>query len=146
MVIREWEQDDGEACVRVLLDAYNREPWNNQWTRETAERYLGEFVSSKDFFGFVACREGGEVVGAMFAHGKTWWTGDEAYVDELFVRSDCQRQGYGKALIRQGEDYCKTKGLTGLTLLTNRYMPAKDFYEKNGYKLAEHIAFLYKDV
>jgi aminoglycoside 6'-N-acetyltransferase I len=34
--------------------------------------------------------------------------------------------------------------LAGVTLLTNRFYPAMDFYKKNGFEEAGHVVFLYK--
>lgn len=144
-MIRDFEKGDLDFCVQLLIETYNCEPWNNCWTTETATRYLSEFISSKDFIGFIA-EENQEIIGAMFAHRKTWWTNDEVYVDELFIKPKFQKHGYGKALLNHAENYCKSKGLAGLTLLTNRYMPAKSFYEKNGYTLAEHVIYFYKEI
>jgi aminoglycoside 6'-N-acetyltransferase I len=142
-MIREFYPDDMETCVRLLVEAYNGEPWNNHWTIETATRYLNEFVSNDNFVGFVAC-ENEAVVGAMFAHRKTWWTNDELFVDELYVTPHLQRQGYGESLLAHAERYAKSRNLAGLTLLTNGYFPAKKFYEKHRYVQAEHVIFMYK--
>lgn len=144
-MIREFKQEDLHSCVQLLMETYNCEPWENLWTVETGTRYLSEFVSSNEFVGFIAEYKK-SIIGAMFAHKRTWWTNDEVYVDELFIKPAFQNQGYGKGLLQHGESYCKSKGLAGLTLLTNRYMPSKSFYEKNGYTLAEHIIFFYKEV
>jgi len=71
---------------------------------------------------------------------------DEVFVYELFVKPSMQRNGCGKNLTDYGESHCKEKRLAGLTLLTSLYMPSKSFYGKNGYTLAEHIVFYYKEV
>jgi aminoglycoside 6'-N-acetyltransferase I len=90
--------------------------------------------------------EADEIVGVMFAHRKTCWTNDEIFIDELFIKPDRQRQGYGKILMDQAEELSKELGLGGVTLLTNKHHPAKLFYEKNGYTVAEHVIFMYKEV
>ena len=141
--IREFENTDLDCCTRVLIQAYNGEPWRNHWTDETATRYLREFAESKSFVGFVIC-VGKEVVGAAFTHVKTWWTSDELFVDEIFIKPEMQRKGHGRALLGAVEEYAKSRGLAGVTLLTNKYMPAKRFYERDGYVLAEHVVFMYK--
>ncbi len=141
--IRELQSQDLDACAALLIEAYNAEPWKNHWTRETAVKYLREFAESKNFVGFVVA-EGGEIIGAEFAHVKTWWTNDELFVDELFIRPEMQRKGFGRALLQHAEDYARSRGLAGVTLLTSKYMPAKAFYDKNGYLLAEHVIFMYK--
>lgn len=144
-MIRDFHPDDLERCVALLISAYNIDPWNNHWTVATASRYLNEFVASAHFVGFVLC-ENELIVGALFAHRKTWWTNDELFVDELFVDPEFQRQGYGWRLLSHAEAYAKSAGLAGLTLLTNRYFPAKTFYEKHGYQEADHVVFLYRVV
>ncbi len=144
MKIRELVPDDIEACVKILMEAYNPPPWNDHWTKETGLRYLSDFMSSSKFIGFAAIEESGEIAGAVFAHRKVWWTNDEIFVDELFIRPDRQRQGYGKMLMDRVEGLSNELGLGGVTLLTNQYLPAKDFYEKKGYSIADHVIFMYK--
>ena len=145
MKIRKLLPGDIDMCVRLLIATYNPPPWNNHWTEETGKKYLAEFMSNNKFIGFVAV-EDDEIVGAMFAHRKVWWTNDEIFIDELFIKPDRQRQGYGKLLMDQAEELSKELGLGGVTLLTNKYLPAKSFYEKNGYTAAEHVVFMYKEV
>jgi aminoglycoside 6'-N-acetyltransferase I len=144
-MIREFHPDDMDTCVHLLIEAYNGEPWNNHWTIETATRYLNEFVSNDNFVGLVIC-ENEAIVGAMFAHRKTWWTNDELFVDELYITPHLQRQGYGERLLTHAEGYAQSTGLAGLTLLTNRYFPAKAFYAKHGYIQADHVIFMYKEL
>lgn len=144
MEIRKLLSDDIDMCVELLIATYNPPPWNNHWTEESGKKYLSEFISNNNFIGFVAV-ENDEIVGAMFAHRKAWWTNDEIFIDELFIRPDQQHHGYGKLLIGQAEELSKELSLGGVTLLTNKYLPAKLFYEKNGYVSAEHVVFMYKE-
>ena len=144
-MIREIHSNDIETCANLLIEAYNTEPWNNRWTIDTANKYLNEFYSSKNFVGFVIC-ENDVIIGAMFAHRKTWWTNDELFVDEFYIAPRLQRQGYGKSLLEHAELYTKSQNLAGLTLLTNRYFPAKNFYEKHNYIQADHVVFMYKEI
>ena len=145
MKIRKLLLNDIDACVTLLIEAYNPPPWNDHWTVETGKRYLSDFISNSNFIGYVVA-ESDEIVGAMFARRKVWWTNDEIFVDELFIKPDRQRQGYGKLLMDRIEELSKELGLGGVTLLTNRHYPAKMFYEKNGYMGAEHVIFMYKEV
>ena len=145
MKIRELLHDDIDTCVKMLIAAYNPPPWNDHWTEETGKKYLSDFISNSKFIGYVVI-ESDEIVGAMFAHRKPWWTNDEIFIDELFIKPDRQRHGYGKMLMDRTEELSKELGLGGVTLLTNKYHPAKLFYEKNGYTVAEHVIFMYKEV
>jgi aminoglycoside 6'-N-acetyltransferase I len=145
MKLRKLLIDDLEACVNLLIEAYNPSPWNYHWTQETGKKYLSEFICNDNFIGYVLL-ESEEIIGAMLAHRKTWWTNDEIFVDELFIKPDRQRHGCGEMLMKEAEQLAKEMGLGGVTLLTDRYHPAKLFYEKNGYTLAEHVIFMYKEV
>ena len=144
MNLRQTLPDDLNACVNLLMETYNPPPWNNHWTQDTGTKYLSELMSNDNFIGYVIT-EADMIIGAMFARRKTWWTNDEIFIDELFIKPDCQRQGYGGKLIAQAEKLSKELGLGGVTLLTNKYHPAKLFYDKNGYIVAEHVLFMYKE-
>jgi GNAT superfamily N-acetyltransferase len=143
--IRQIGAEDMSACAELLMDAYNRGPWHNRWTAETAERYLSEILKAQRFRGLLM-EEDGRAVGAAFCHGRTWWTADELYVDEFFIASDMQRKGLGGELLQRVEEYARAEGLAGVTLLTNRHFPARDFYLKHGYAEAVHVLFMYKTV
>jgi len=144
-MIRELHSNDIDACVKILIAAYNPSPWNDHWTEESGKRYLSDFVSNTNFIGYVII-EADEIIGALFAHRKVWWTNDEIFVDELFIKPDRQSRGYGKCLMDRAEELSKELGLGGVALLTNKYHPAKLFYERNGYTVAEHVIFMYKEV
>ncbi len=142
-MIRPWQKEDLEGCAKMLMAAYNREPWRNRWTPETALRYLGEFAGSPQFAGWVSLQDG-RLAGALFGRRKTWWTQDELFIEELFVHPDFQGQGHGKALLRAAEAFCVREALAGVTLLTDRNMPAKSIYERLGYATAGHVVFMYR--
>jgi len=144
-MIRVYAKEDLTECACLLMAAYNDEPWCDHWTEETGSRLLSEFAASSGFVGWVA-QEGDRLIGAMFARRKTWWTNDELFVEELFVDPYFQGKGIGKALLDTAEQHCREQSLGGVTLLTNRHMPAKAFYEKNGYTLADHVVYFYKVV
>lgn len=141
--IRDITPADIETCAALLIDAYNREPWNDHWTMETATRLLREFMQVERFKGFLL-EEDGVAVGAAFCHSRTWWTNDELFVDEFYIANNKQRMGLGGELMAAVEAYTKAMGLAGVTLLTNRYFPAMDFYRKLGFEEAGHVVFLYK--
>ncbi len=145
MQIEYIKENNIPECAELLIKTFNREPWNDQWTSESAQRYLKEFFSFPRFVGFMIV-EDGKVVGAAFCHEKTWWTKDELYIDEFYVSPDVQRKGYGKALLQYIEQYIKERSLSGFILLTNRNTPAARFYEKNGFKEINDMILMFKRV
>ena len=144
-MIKPFSCEDLELCARLLVETYNGPPWNDSWTQETAVRFLEEFTEFKRFFGFTLW-EDGALIGAAFCREKAWWTHDEIYVEEFYIAPQYQGRGHGTLLLKAIEDYIRERGLAGFTLLTNRQMPALEFYLKNGFVQAEQIIFLYKNI
>ena len=144
-MIRPMTPEDVKNCVSAFISAYNGAPWDNHWNEDTAVRYLGEFRTHARAACYVDEKDG-RITGAIFAHGRAWYTRDEVFVDELFVHRDFQGQGIGKALLGHLEEYCRENALAGVTLLTDRRMPAADFYSRMGYLCVDSIVFYYKKV
>ena len=144
-MIREIRRSDIPACADILCSVYNNDLWRNRWEQATAIEYLTDFVCMAKFVGYVMV-ENGEILGALFAREKVWWSGSEVYVEELFVKQSHQGRGYGTMLIKRVEQYVLEKGLAGITLSTNRHAPAADFYHRNGFKDCEHVLFLCKEM
>ena len=143
-MIRKMQKDDISDCAEILCAVYNNEMWQCRWTTETGVSYLEDYFEAKKFVGFVL-EENEKIIGAMFAHEKIWWNNSELYIDEMFILPEMQRSGYGSMLINAAEDYVKEHKLAGLTLCTNKYAPAPNFYRKNGFTDNEYIMFMYKE-
>lgn len=145
MNIREMKLQDIAGCADILCSVYNNELWQCRWNRETAIEYLTDFFGMQKFVGYVL-EESGEILGGIFAHEKVWWNNSEVFVEEMFIKPELQRKGYGSMLLQKIEEYIKEKKLAGMTLSTNRYAPAPMFYKKNGFVDCEHILFMCKEM
>ena len=143
--IRPLTHRDMPACARILCDVYNNDLWQCRWTAETAEAYLADYLEANRFVGFGAEKDGA-LIGAIFAHEKLWWNNTEVFIDEMFVLPARQGQGVGRALMARLEEYVADKGLAGLTLTTNRYAPAPEFYRHLGFSDCGHVLFMAKEV
>ena len=144
-MIRKMQKTDIHACAQLLCAVYNNDMWQCRWTIETGVAYLEDYFDAKKFVGFVI-EENGKVIGAVFAHEKIWWNNSELYIDEMFIQPELQRSGYGSMLINAAEEYVRQQQLAGLTLCTNKYAPAPNFYRKNGFADNEFIMFMYKEM
>lgn len=145
MIVRKMERNDIAACADILCSVYNNEMWQCRWTDETATEYLTDFFEGKKFVGYVL-ENGEEIVGGIFAHEKVWWNNSEIFVEEMFIQPQLQRKGYGTMLMRQIEKCVAEKGLAGITLSTNKYAPAPNFYRKNGFQDCGHVLFMAKEM
>lgn len=144
-MIRKMKASDIPDCADILCIVYNNELWQCRWDRDTAIRYLTDFFRAEKFAGYVLEHEG-RIAAAMFCREKIWWNNSELVMEELFVRPECQRQGFGTALLQKAEEYVIEKDLAGITLATNRYAPAPPFYKKNGFEEYGHVLYMGKEV
>lgn len=145
MEIRKITKEDISQCAELIAMAYNSPPWNFQWTISRADRYLNELFDSARFAGF-CIPEGEKIAAALFAHAKTWWINDILMIEELFVAPDRQGKGYGQGLMNAARQYCRENDIGSITLITNKYMPAVSFYEKNEFLLAEQYVMLFTEI
>ena len=145
MEIKPFSPADMPACVDAFMVAYNKMPWNYNWSRENASKYLTEYSRCPNFVGYVLW-DGGAIQGGVFAHTRTWWTNDQLFIDELFVGGSSQGKGYGKALMQYAEIYCLEHDLEMITLMTNKLMPAMKFYENLDFVKVDQFIFMFKQV
>ena len=145
IIIRPMKMADIPACAEILCAVYNNDLWQCRWSHETAEAYLADHAEAKRFVGFCAEKEGC-IIGSCFAHEKLWWNNTEVFLDEMFVLPDQQNQGVGRLMMAALEEHVRIHHLAGITLTTNRYAPAPQFYRRLGFTDCEHVLFMAKEV
>ena len=132
-------------CAETFRASYNQHPWNYKWKLQDAVKYLGEYVDSPHFIGFMLY-EDDHVPGALLGHTKTWWTNNQFFIDELFIAPTAQGHGYGKLLLKHIEAYAQAYNLKLISLMTNKFMPAMQFYNKNDFTKVDQYVFMFKQL
>ncbi|WP_243074157.1 GNAT family N-acetyltransferase [Microbacterium sp. SS28] len=141
LTVRPWRPEDDVSLIEGFVATYNGEPWNDSWTLESATRYLGEFRAAPRSTTLVAVASEG-VVGAAYFHARTWQDESEMFIDEFFVFPASQRQGIGRALMAGVRDRATAEGVATLTLITDRDMPAFEFYAGLGFREGSTQVFM----
>lgn len=73
---------------------------------------------------------------------KHWFRGTEYIINELCVKTEAQGKGIGSDFLHQMEEYLLAQGIEATFLLTERTVPAYNFYKKNGYyEYPDTVAF-----
>ncbi|GGP08105.1 GNAT family N-acetyltransferase [Oceanobacillus neutriphilus] len=145
MQFRIVEEEDLIICSKLFLTVFNEEPWNDEWTLETAQQYLSNFYQTPGFLG-VSAVENNEIVGFIFGVRRVWWSGDEFFINEMCVDTNQQNKGVGKSLMDYLKKVIGSNGVATISLLTDRGIPAEEFYKRNGFKEIERLVFLSSDV
>ncbi|WP_078433807.1 GNAT family N-acetyltransferase [Metabacillus halosaccharovorans] len=141
MKITLFEEKDLLACTNTFMEVFNQEPWNDKWTKETANNYLADFTHTPGFKGIVAYDEE-EMIGFLFGTLKHWWSGDEFFINEMCVVADKQNSGIGSKMMNDLIKELEKDGVSMISLLTDRGIPAEDFYKKHGFSEIDRLVFL----
>lgn len=144
--IRKFSIGDMDECVSLYKNVFSSEPWNDDWiSNDQVKYYLMELIENPVFEGFVAY-ENAYLVAACFGHKRSWWTGKEFFIDELFVANEMQGNGIGTILL----DYVESNMLIGdcfrMILVTNMDLPAEEFYLKKGFNINQNRIIMAKDI
>jgi len=132
-LIKEFSKNDFQKCCDLFIYTFNRPPWHDEWTNETAHIYLKELVDSKRFVGYTLW-DNDSLIGVAFCHTRFNWRGDELAVDLMFISPDHQRKGCGLTLMNAVETFAKDNSCITITLSTGVDAPAFSFYEKLGFE------------
>lgn len=146
MEIRKINKNDIPLCAEIFMASYNQMPWNYDWKLDDAVKYLNEYADAPLFEGFMIVEDDGKVSGALLGHTKTWWTNNQFMIDELFISPLMQGKGYGKLLLKHVEQFAKEYSIDRLTLMTNKFMPALQFYNKNDFSKVDQYVFMFKEL
>jgi len=139
--VRPWTPADDISVLEGFVAAYNGEPWNDSWTLESAAQYLGEFRAMPRSTTLVAVGPDG-VIGAAYFHARTWQDTSEFFIDEFFIFPASQRRGVGRALMAAVRDRAAAEGVSAVTLITDRDMPAFGFYAGLGFREGSTQVFM----
>ena len=76
-----------KQCAEFYPAAYNTEPWNDNWTIETATALLTCYYNTPKFMGWIALRDN-VVVGCAIGNIEPYYSGDIFILKEIFVAVD----------------------------------------------------------
>jgi GNAT superfamily N-acetyltransferase len=120
-----------DECTRVLVSAFNSEPWNDTWTLETARQELAWTMGVPGFAGLVSLE------GQVLAFATGWREPDDRrevfFLKTFCVSPNAQGTGVGGRLLARLEEYLGESGVNTMYLVTHRGTPAEGFYRKHGY-------------
>ncbi|WP_414468408.1 GNAT family N-acetyltransferase [Methanobacterium sp. ACI-7] len=124
---------DIDKCTRLFKEVFSDYPWYDDWVSEDqARNYLIELIENPVFKGFIVYKSK-EIAAVCFGHTRSWWMGKEFFIDEFFVSPKIQGNGIGTKLMDFVKNSLKEESYKRLVLLTNKDIPAEDFYIKNSF-------------
>ena len=143
--MRKFTNEDLDGCIKLYKEVFSSEPWNDGWlSNDQVRYYLNELIENPVFEGFVAY-ENSDLIAVCLGHKRSWWSGKEFFIDELFVANNMQGIGVGTHLLNYVECNPLISDCMRLILLTNKDLPAEKFYLKMGFKINENRIIMEKN-
>jgi aminoglycoside 6'-N-acetyltransferase I len=125
---REEHIDEGAS---LLVATFNAEPWNDNWTLDTAKKEITWTTRVPGFLGLVSLGEG--VMAFATGYREPDDRRDVFYLKTFCVRPDAQGTGVGSRLLGHLKERLGGCGVNTIYLITHKGTPAEAFYRKNGY-------------
>ena len=132
---------DFSACAETLVAAFKEEPWNENWTLESANTRIDEMMASRMSRGYII-RDDDTVVAMCIGRVMTYMDFKELFIDEFSVHPRYQGQGLGSRLMEFAKSELQKEGIYAMVLNTEKDYPAVKFYEKNGFKILDKLVFM----
>lgn len=134
------EVDDFVALIRVFGDVFEMKD-----LAIPTENYLKELLQRNDFMAFVASANS-EIVGGLTCYvlNQYYSTKPLAYIYDLAVKTDFQRQGTGRKLISAVKEYCGGNGFEEVFVQADEVDDyALEFYRSTGITKEEKVRHFY---
>jgi aminoglycoside 6'-N-acetyltransferase I len=134
MELKELSLQDRERITALYMDVFTREPWNDDWSCPgQLDAYITELAGQQNSltFGYF---DGDRLIGVAMGHIRHWHEGTEYCIDEFCIARDMQRQGHGGRFLQCVEDQLLERGIPWIFLLTDRHVPAYEFYLRHGFR------------
>ncbi|MDR0767684.1 MAG: GNAT family N-acetyltransferase [Methanosarcinales archaeon] len=131
-------QDRISDVTDLFIAAFNAPPWNDTWTRETAELRLKQQLSSPYDYGLI-CEIDGDIVGMVIGHEEQYCDEIHFTIREFCTRVDLRGQGIGKKIIRELDYLLKERGVHKVFLATIPSEGTVGVYQKLGFEINDMV-------
>ncbi len=129
--VEKWSEDDIVELYRV-----------GGWWKESYDKSVIKFIIKDSFcFAVVVDKKTKKAVGM----GRVLSDGiSDGYIQDLVILPEYRKKGLGKKLTKILVDYCKSKGINWIALISEPNQ--EEFYKKIGFKeMKNYIPFKYEE-
>lgn len=137
--------DHLEQLAALYIETFNAPPWNDRWTKETAEKRLHQMICTEDSFGLCAY-ENSALCGAILGCMEQFYDGQMFNIKEFWVKNDLRRKGIGSRIFAEFERRLRERGIGSIILFTIKGDQTEHFYHKQQMKSNPNMVFMEKQL
>jgi len=124
---------DKELIKEFFTSVFTKEPWNDDWSdKAQLDAYIVDLIGNVNSVA-LGYFDADSIVGLAMGYIKHWYRGTELILNEFCIASDRQHEGFGTAFMKSIKEYLLSRDIHAIYLLTEKGIPAYDFYKKLGF-------------
>ena len=145
--IKQLSISDKEEIKAVFVSVFTKGPWYDDWSdNEQLDLYIIDLAGQSCSLTYGLYDDTDELIGISLGYIKHWYSDTEYVINELCIKIERQVTDAGTFFINAIEKAIKELGLKQIFLLTDRNVPAYEFYKKNGFIECETDVALSKKI
>ncbi|WP_294373336.1 GNAT family N-acetyltransferase [uncultured Clostridium sp.] len=144
-MIKKITMENIEEISNLFIKAFNGEPWNDEWTYETASKRLVDIINMPGYKGMAYYHEGA-LAGMIMGRDEQYFNGIHFQILEFCVDKNIQGKGFGRKLLTEFTEKLKNDGVERIYLYTIHGPKTEGFYEKNGYVSDDDMLIMSKSI
>lgn len=145
MIFKEIDISFLNDLVEVFIEAFNSEPWNDEWTIDSASKRLQQMIRCDGFYGLAAYSED-KLVGLILGNCEYYYDGIDFVVKEFCVDKNIKGKGIGSILLDEFTSRLKNKEIRRIILNTCRGEATEGFYIRKGFNTIEDMICMSKEI
>ena len=118
--------------AELFVSVFNAEPWNDSWTKETAQIRIENMMKTDTFIG-KALYADNDLKGIIWGQKEQYYDGTHFQIQEFCVKTSEQNKGYGSALLKALEKALSELGVINIYLITSKGAKTEGYYAKRGF-------------
>ena len=145
ILYKELTNEHIKEIAEIYVDAFNSEPWNDEWTIDSAFKRISQMINCEGFDGLVAY-EDEKLIGMILGNHEYYYNGMHFNIKEFCVDLKLKGKGIGSKLFEEFLKRLKSSGIDEVILLTSKTEGTEGFYNKHGFKSFEGMVMMGKKI
>lgn len=142
---KELTKEHIKEIAEIYVDAFNAQPWNDEWTIDSASRRISQMISCEGFDGLVAY-EDERLIGMILGNHEYYYNGMHFNIKEFCVDLRLRGEGIGSRLFEEFITRLKNNGINEIILCTLRTDETEGFYKKHGFEIFKDMVMMGKEI
>ncbi len=134
-----------EELAALYVETFNAEPWNDEWTIDTAKKRLQQIINTEDSYG-LCIYQNSLMCGAILGNMEQFYSGIMFNIKEFWIKNGMRGNGIGTQLFQELENRLKDKDVNEIILFTSKGDFTEHFYHKQNMKSNSDMVFMTKQL